>query len=531
MIRAIPAFCGALVLAAGPAAAQAPAHKLIPNVIPSADELANPELYRDVTLGYAPPPVYAAPPPAGARHPGEFERSDATLMAIVDWGSEELLTMWVEMAGVYAQAGFVWIVTFQNWTIEGFPARLEEAGVPGDRYDFIDYPLDSFWIRDYGPEFVYDGAGLRHIVDGSYVGRPLDDAIPSYVAASDWIGSDGSPLELHAHGHHMAGGNYMTDGAGTCFVSDIVYGYEKPSGWSDADVDAMLEEYMGCEKTYVLAPIARDTTGHVDLYSKLVGPRAMLLGEFPQDTAFPEDYTTMENNLAILEAATNVSGEGFTITRVPMLEPYEGEVAGVSWVYRSYLNSEIVNDYVAMPTYHAPKAEGEDEAFLLGKEAEAIAAYEAANPASAGKVFPILSDAIIGYAGAIHCISHEVPEEAGGEWAAPSEYCGDSVVQEGEDCERGDLAGESCESLGYEGGTLRCGPGCVFAVSGCTGDGGAPVDTDSGTDTVSDAGTESDAGADASLAGDGGGEGCGCRAAGRAAGAGAGTPILSLIFP
>ena len=47
--------------------------------------------------------------------------------------------------------------------------------------------------------------------------------------------------------------------------------------------------------------------------------------------------------------------------------------------------------------------------------------------------------------------------------------CGDGVIIERfEDCEGEDLAGQTCESLGYYGGDLACDPyTCVFALSGC----------------------------------------------------------------
>ncbi len=48
--------------------------------------------------------------------------------------------------------------------------------------------------------------------------------------------------------------------------------------------------------------------------------------------------------------------------------------------------------------------------------------------------------------------------------------CGDGVWQEAyESCEGDELGGASCESLGYEGGTLACRTDCRFDVSGCTG--------------------------------------------------------------
>jgi cysteine-rich repeat protein len=47
--------------------------------------------------------------------------------------------------------------------------------------------------------------------------------------------------------------------------------------------------------------------------------------------------------------------------------------------------------------------------------------------------------------------------------------CGDGIIAGSELCDASDLAGESCESLGLEGGTLACNALCVFDVSGCSG--------------------------------------------------------------
>jgi hypothetical protein len=96
-----------------------------------------------------------------------------------------------------------------------------------------------------------------------------------------------------------------------------------------------------------------------------------------------------------------------------MLEPYlyEETWGGETyqyWVYRSYMNSQIFNDHVAMPSYYAPQGD-ETADGLLDKEAEAIAAYETARPGV--EVFPIDADTIITMAGAMHCITHEIPEE------------------------------------------------------------------------------------------------------------------------
>ncbi len=51
--------------------------------------------------------------------------------------------------------------------------------------------------------------------------------------------------------------------------------------------------------------------------------------------------------------------------------------------------------------------------------------------------------------------------------------CGNGVVDDGEQCDGGNLNGFSCTDLGYSGGTLACDPvTCTYDASGCMNDGG-----------------------------------------------------------
>jgi hypothetical protein len=53
--------------------------------------------------------------------------------------------------------------------------------------------------------------------------------------------------------------------------------------------------------------------------------------------------------------------------------------------------------------------------------------------------------------------------------------CGDGVVQDGELCDRSDLQGASCTSLGFAGGSLACSPTCQFNAAACTGEALTPA--------------------------------------------------------
>ena len=46
--------------------------------------------------------------------------------------------------------------------------------------------------------------------------------------------------------------------------------------------------------------------------------------------------------------------------------------------------------------------------------------------------------------------------------------CGNATLDPGEDCDFGDLGGATCPDQGFSFGTLACGAGCTFDTSGCT---------------------------------------------------------------
>jgi hypothetical protein len=46
--------------------------------------------------------------------------------------------------------------------------------------------------------------------------------------------------------------------------------------------------------------------------------------------------------------------------------------------------------------------------------------------------------------------------------------CGNGMLDPGEQCDAAALAGETCVSRGFSGGTLACAASCTFDVSGCT---------------------------------------------------------------
>jgi hypothetical protein len=64
--------------------------------------------------------------------------------------------------------------------------------------------------------------------------------------------------------------------------------------------------------------------------------------------------------------------------------------------------------------------------------------------------------------------------EPAGDDDAPPAVCGNGVVEAGEACDGPSLGGETCKSLGFVGGPLRCDEACEFDTSSCMDAPGGP---------------------------------------------------------
>ena len=86
--------------------------------------------------------------------------------------------------------------------------QYENANVNTDNCSFLIAPTDSYWTRDYGPWFVFNGNDEPGIVNFPYNRpRPNDNDIP--IRVSEMLG-----IDLYGMNLIETGGNYMTEGMG-----------------------------------------------------------------------------------------------------------------------------------------------------------------------------------------------------------------------------------------------------------------------------------------------------------------------------
>lgn len=273
-----------------------------------------------------------------------------------------------------------------------------------DNITFLLAPFNSVWMRDYGAECIYTNeVDSLYLLDWIYNRpRPQDDAIPDAIGSLKNIGVYNTTQAPNDLVH--TGGNFMADGAGTAFSSNLVLDENGPDGLYNqtvkdlAQVDALMEQWMGITHYIHMATLPYDGIHHIDMHMKLVDEERLLVGEFPAGVS---DGPQLETNLGIIDAnELNCFGQPYEVVRVPMPSSAGGQFPP-SASYRTYANNVFINRTVLVPTYRQ-----EYDTTGLRILRESLPGY---------RVIGIDCDNspenIIGASGAIHCITKGIGVE------------------------------------------------------------------------------------------------------------------------
>ena len=325
-------------------------------------------------------PQFTNPPPTPVRAMAEWEELQGI---IITWTSyTSILRQIVD----YAQdEGLVYIVCSDSNSVKSF---LTAGGVPLINLKFLVTSFNSIWVRDYGPWSVYSGVSdTLKIIDWIYNRpRPLDDIVPVYFSNYTNLPiyqTTTPPYDLIA-----TGGNFMTDGQGTGFSSNLIL--DENPGKTETQIDLIMNKFMGLNRYIKMQTLPYDDIHHIDMHMKLLDEETLLVGQYPSGVA---DGPQIEANLQyILNNFLTCFGRPYKVVRIPM-PPQNGQYPPQS-DYRTYTNSLIVNKTVIVPTYE------------LQYDTTALRIYREALPGY--RIVGINSNTIITSLGAIHCITKEV---------------------------------------------------------------------------------------------------------------------------
>ena len=325
----------------------------------------------DVHLLTAAPP---APPGDVTALPGEF---DSVSELLVGWHADawSYLPVYATLVREASKRSRVVVLLAEQDEEDFVRFHLAAAGADMGAVDLVYAPLDSVWIRDYGPLVVRTHSRRPRAIDLPY-DRSDDDRVPGVLAArSGWAVSN-PPIQ-------MDGGHLQSDGTGRCIASDDLIWLNGELGISEGEVRAALRDYLGCRQLYFVPAFVDEATGHLDLMLYVTAPGRVLVGRYRQ-------WQDRENGRRLDETAKILETAGFEVARIPM-PGNQGRR-----IFRSYTNALAFNDVVFVPVYKRDRR----------WERRALRAFRGAFPDRT--IIPVEADEVMEMGGAIHCITMTV---------------------------------------------------------------------------------------------------------------------------
>jgi agmatine/peptidylarginine deiminase len=218
--------------------------------------------------------------------------------------------------------------------IKTFPGGMDF--ISSQNVNMMQLPIDTQWIRDYGPIFVRDANNRIICVDSRYhtarqsqeekrkkeseeqilqkmttllssakkgsagtysagtymearressnnfsAGRLLDDISPSILAGrlrqTESLFLSSAPLTVVRPPIALDGGDFLTDGKGVGFTSTSTLAL---NGGDSQLLDVIFKEYFGIQNMIYLQPLPGSTIKHIDMFLKFVSPEIILIGRY-----------------------------------------------------------------------------------------------------------------------------------------------------------------------------------------------------------------------------------------------------------
>ena len=288
---------------------------------------------------YHPRFVETNPPTGEPRFVAEFEPMQGVTIRYPLGIPESLVVAFSDNCQVYC-------IVSDSCQNEAFQV-FTEVGVDMDHVTFVIAPTDDFFVRDYGPWYIFEDKQPA-IVDNLYYPeyRPKDDSI-------SWVFSEFWDIPMYGMNLRYEGGNMMEDGRGQG-VSDAYVVYSNNN--DEEDLRNKIRDYLGIEPLHLLTS---NYFGHVDCWGKYLAPDKILIAKLPENDYLYSDF----EGIAHYFSTTNCCwGYPYRVYRVDIPNSGQNTVA-------PYTNSLILNKTVYLPM-------GTDSVY----NQNAIAVYQEAMP-------------------------------------------------------------------------------------------------------------------------------------------------------
>ncbi len=295
------------------------------------------------------------------------------------------------------------VITTQNQN--AVTNTLTNAGIDLTNVIFLDRNWDSIWIRDYAGNTIYENeVGDRALTDWIYNRpRPNDNTVPEGHATLLEIPlyvTDTAPNDLV-----NTGGNYMSDGLGNAFASELILEENEPgnpynvSAKTEAQIDQIMEDYMGIQNYIKMTVLPYDVINHIDMHMKLIDEQTLVVSRYPEGVA---DGPQIEANIQeVLDNEVSAFGTPYKVNWIDAPPSTSGNYPDNGGYYRTYTNAMFINKTILVPTYR-PNV----DAPALDKWRDLMPGYNVV-----GIDVDNSPENLIASLGAIHCITHSIGVE------------------------------------------------------------------------------------------------------------------------
>ena len=260
-------------------------------------------------------------PPTGdyVRFPAEFEPMQAVTIRYPLGIPTSLVKQLSERTKVYCIVSSSQQSSARN--------TFQNAGCNMSNITYYNMSTDSYWVRDYGPWYIFNDLEPA-IVDNAY-NRPRqnDNMVPVRM---------GQQLGLTVYGMNLqhTGGNMMEDGRGVGVSDELIL---NENNHDENNVRTKMRNYLGIDPYHITIDPQGDYIAHVDCWGKFLAPDKILIAKLPTTNSQYDEY----EQVAEFFANTNCCwGYPYKVYRVE--EPGGNTVA-------PYTNSLIVNKTVFVP--------------------------------------------------------------------------------------------------------------------------------------------------------------------------------------
>jgi agmatine deiminase len=270
---------------------------------------------------------------------------------------------------------------------ESARAQLAASGVDSDDgIRFHHVPTNDSWLRDSGPIFIEDDAGLRRALafrfnawGGKYPPWDLDDRVGGKVASLAGVASEELAFVLE-------GGSIDGDGAGTILTTEscLLNANREATPRTRIHMEERLARWLGARRVVWLGEgiAADDTDGHIDDCARFVAPGMVVAAHADSG---PDQAILAENRRRLVSA-------GLSVHDLPM--PPVHRVGGEACP-ASYANFYLANGAALVPT------------FGVASDARALAVLRDVLPGR--DVIGVPCRTLVLGLGAIHCLSQQEP--------------------------------------------------------------------------------------------------------------------------